>query len=269
MQTYEQLRLSDKASALQESSGFRTSLILALVIGVSLFLSELTPSRVFSLEGIRAAGEFLTGLFPPDFSPSFLALVGGAALETVAIGIAGITLAIVFGSVFGPLSSHSVMGSNLAPRLSRVLLSFIRSIPDLIWAVFFVRLVGLGPFAGVLAIGISYGGILGKMYGELIDAAAHLPVEALRGAGAGRTGQLVFALLPQAWSDLVGYSMYRWECAVRSATLLGIVGAGGLGLQIDLSMRLFRYGEVSTMVLAMILIVLGIDRVSASLKRIS
>ena len=267
MQTYEQLRLPAEASALHESSGFRTSLILTLVIGVSLFLSELTPSRVFSLDGMRYGGEFLTGLFPPDFSPSFLALVGGAALETAAIGIAGITLAIVFGSVLGPLSSHSVMGSNLVPNLSRVFLSFVRSIPDLIWAVFFVRLVGLGPFAGVLAIGISYGGILGKMYGELIDAAPCPPVEALRGAGAGRTGQLVFALLPQAWADLVGYSMYRWECAVRSAALLGIVGAGGLGQEIDISMRLFRWGEVSTMILAMILIVVWIDRVSAALRR--
>ncbi len=268
MRTYEQLHLEVDSSHGQ-ASGIRTSIVLAVLIGASFYLSELKPSVVFSSSGLRSAGEFLGGLFPPNLSPDFILLVMRATLETVAIGIAGMTLAIAIGTILGPLASSSVMASRTATAPTRFLLSFIRSVPDLIWAVFFVRIVGLGPFAGVLAIGASYGGILGKMYGELMDATPRAPIEAVAGLGAGRSGQFVYAILPQAWHDLVGYSMYRWECAVRSAALLGIVGAGGLGQEIEISMRMFQYSEVSTIILALVLIVVGIDRISAVVRRAS
>ncbi len=244
-------------------------MVLAVLIAASLYLSELRPSVIFSMAGIAAAAQFLGGLFPPNTSPDFLRLVARATLETVAIGVAGTTLAITFATLLGPFGASSVMGTRTVTTPTRFLLSFVRSVPDLVWAVFFVRIVGLGPFAGVLAIGVSYGGILGKMYGELLDAAPRAPIEAIAGVGAGRTGQFVYAILPQAWHDLVGYSMYRWECAVRSAALLGIVGAGGLGQEIEISMRMFEYSEVSTIILALILIVIGIDRISALVRRVS
>ena len=268
MRTYEQLHMEVDASR-GPGAGFRTSMVLAVLIGASFYLSELRPAVLFSTDGFGAAASFLTGLFPPNFSPDFLRLVARATLETVAIGIAGTTLAIVIGTILGPLGSARVMGTRTVTTPIRIFLSFIRSVPDLVWAVFFVRIVGLGPFAGVLAIGVSYGGILSKMYGELLDAAPRAPIEAIAGIGAGRSGQFVYAILPQAWHDLVGYSMYRWECAVRSAALLGIVGAGGLGQEIEISMRMFEYSEVSTIILALILIVIGIDRISAMVRRAS
>ena len=180
-------------------------MVLAVLIAASLYLSELRPSVIFSMAGIAAAAQFLGGLFPPNTSPDFLRLVARATLETVAIGVAGTTLAITFATLLGPFGASSVMGTRTVTTPTRFLLSFVRSVPDLVWAVFFVRIVGLGPFAGVLAIGVSYGGILGKMYGELLDAAPRAPIEAIAGVGAGRTGQFVYAILPRpgtTWSAI-------------------------------------------------------------------
>lgn len=259
MRLYEQLRI-DEPLPLRDTSGLWPSLVLAAIVAVSMYVSELTPARILSGAGWKAAADFLSGLFPPEVSVEFLKLAGRAAAETLAISIAGITFAILFGGLVSPFGSRVAV---------RGMLSLIRSIPDVIWAVFFVRIVGLGPFAGVLAIGISYGAILGKIYSELMDSAPQPAIDALTGLGAGRLGQLIFAIVPQAWSDLTGYSLYRWECAVRSAALLGIVGAGGLGQEIELSMRLFKYSEVTTMVAMLIVMVLAIDWISTRIREAS
>lgn len=256
MRLYEQLRI-DQAVAGRDGSEFAPTIALAALVLVSMYVSELTPAKLFSADGWTAARDFFAGLFPPETSIAFLQLAGRAALETLAISIAGITLAILVGAVVAPFGTSTPV---------RALLALLRSIPDLIWAVFFVRIVGLGPFAGVLAIGVSYGAVLGKIYTELMDSAPRAATEALRATGAGRAGQLLFGIIPQAWADLTGYSLYRWECAVRSAALLGIVGAGGLGQEIELSMRMFKYSEVTTMVGMLIVMVLVIDKISSRIR---
>jgi phosphonate transport system permease protein len=148
-----------------------------------------------------------------------------------------------------------------------MVLNLCRSIPDVVWALMFVRVVGLGPFPGVLAIGVSYGGMLGKIYAEILESSPEGPIEALHAAGAGRFAILIYGFLPQVFPNLLSYSLYRWECAIRSAAILGLVGAGGLGQQIELSMRMFQYHETSTILLIVFALVTGVDHLSTVIRR--
>jgi len=126
--------------------------------------------------------------------------------------------------------------------------------------------VGLGPTAGVLAIGIAYGGMLGKVYAEILDSQDAAPSQALLRSGCGRLQAFVFGALPQAAGELLSYTVYRWECAVRSSVVLGFVGAGGLGQMLDTAAKMFAGPEVSAILIVFMLLVAGSDRLSAWLR---
>ncbi len=149
----------------------------------------------------------------------------------------------------------------------RALLVVLRSVPELIWALVFVRVVGLGPTAGVLAIALTYGGMLGKVYGEILESGEGHAATALLRNGAGRLQAFFYGLLPQNAAELTSYTVYRWECAIRSSAVLGFVGAGGLGQQMDNSMKMFNGGEVLTMLAVFVALVALADRVSAGLRK--
>ena len=144
----------------------------------------------------------------------------------------------------------------------RGLLIFLRSVPEIVWALLFVRAVGLGPTAGVLAIAITYAGMLGKVYAEILESVDQRPMHALLQGGSGRLSAFVYGLLPNAAAELTSYTVYRWECAIRASVVMGFVGAGGLGQQIDLSLRMFAGGEVASMLLTFLLLVLLADALS-------
>jgi len=146
-------------------------------------------------------------------------------------------------------------------------LIILRSIPELVWALVFVRVVGLGPTAGVLAIALTYGGMLGKVYGEILESGETTPTETLLRNGTGRLQAFFYGLLPQNVMELTSYTVYRWECAIRSSVVLGFVGAGGLGQELDNSMKMFNGGEVSTMLIVFILLVALADAVSAFFRK--
>jgi phosphonate transport system permease protein len=150
----------------------------------------------------------------------------------------------------------------------RGLLIVLRSVPELVWALVFVRVVGLGPTAGVLAIALTYGGMLGKVYGEILESGEAHATEALLRNGCGRLQAFSFALLPDNAAELTSYTVYRWECAIRSSVVLGFVGAGGLGQQLDNSMKMFAGGEVLTMLLVFLVLVALADRTSAWLRKV-
>jgi len=133
--------------------------------------------------------------------------------------------------------------------LSRGLLNLLRSIPELVWALIFVRAVGIGPLPGMLALGIAYAGMLGKLYSEIIDSVDARPIEALQSTGASKINIVFYGYLPLALPDLISYTLYRWECGIRAAVVLGFVGAGGIGQEVELSMRMFNYHEVSTLLI--------------------
>ena len=152
-------------------------------------------------------------------------------------------------------------------HLSRLLLNVFRSVPDILWALVFVVALGLGPFPGTLALAVHSAGVLGKLYSETLEAVPSRPVEALTATGASDLQAFLFGRLPQAMSSFTSLTLYQWECNIRSATILGFVGAGGIGQQILISMNLFDYPKVATLVGATIVVVLLVDRLSAAIRR--
>ncbi|MDH4566821.1 ABC transporter permease [Pseudomonas sp. BN414] len=241
-------------------------------------LSELNPVVLLDEGNARTMGQFLSAFWPPEHGEEFLQLLGRATLETLAIATAGMSLALLIALPASLWASRALSLSALhhggrpawwAQALRwpvRGLLIFLRSVPEIVWALLFVRAVGLGPTAGVLAIAITYSGMLGKVYAEIFESVDPRPSRALLAAGSPRLAAFAYGVLPNAAAEVISYTVYRWECAVRASVVMGFVGAGGLGQQMDLSMRMFAGGEVASMLLTFLVLVLLADQLSRFLR---
>ncbi|MGH8633033.1 MAG: PhnE/PtxC family ABC transporter permease [Burkholderiales bacterium] len=256
-----------------------TVIVLAL-LWPGFSLTEFDLTALFDPRSRETMGRFVSTFFPIETSPGFLQLVARSTLETLAIATAGTVLAMLLAAPFALLITRSLSISRIGPGpgywLGRILrlparfaVMFFRSIPEIVWALLFVRAVGLGPAAGVLAIGVTYGGMLGKVYSEILESNDARPAAALLETGSGRMAAFFYGLWPVALPELVSYTVYRWECAVRASVIMGFVGAGGLGLQMELSMRMLNGGEVSTILLVFLLLVILADAVSAFLRKVT
>jgi phosphonate transport system permease protein len=222
---------------------------------------------------LRFAGDFV----PPRADPEFLALVALETWRTVAMATAGVSLALVLAVPLAGVSVRVLSLSALSGRMARTpallrqaarwVLVVLRSVPELIWALVFVRVVGLGPTAGVLAIALTYGGMLGKVYTDILESSDTHATQTLMRNGSGRLQAFFYGLLPQSAAELTSYTVYRWECAIRSSAVLGFVGAGGLGQMMDASMKMFNGAEVATMLLVFMALVALADRASAALRK--
>ena len=252
-------------------------LATAALLWPLLVVAEFQPWLLFTPDSLRPALRFLGEFLSPRLDAEFLALVARETWRTVAIATAGLSLALVLAVPLALLSVRGLSLSGLAGRMAvgpglarwsvRALLVVLRSVPELIWALVFVRVVGLGPTAGVLAIALTYGGMLGKVYAEILESGdAHVTTTLLRN-GAGRLQAFFYGLLPQNAAELTSYTVYRWECAIRSSAVLGFVGAGGLGQQMDNSMKMFNGAEVATLLGVFVILVALTDRLSAFLRR--
>jgi phosphonate transport system permease protein len=253
----------------------------ALLAGLMLWplgvATEFKPWLMLDPDSLRVTGRFVGDFFPPAHSADFLWLMLKETWRTVAMATAGITLGLVIALPASLLCARALSVSALSGRMARGpfwcrqgirwLLIALRSVPELVWALVFVRVVGLGPTSGVLAIGLTYGGMLGKVYGEILDSGDAHPAEALLRHGAGRLQTFFYGLLPPNAAELTSYTVYRWECAIRSSVVLGFVGAGGLGQQMDGAMKMFNGAEVATMLLIFVGLVALADQFSAWLRR--
>lgn len=242
------------------------------------------PKVFFEPKGRESLWKFLTGMFPPDLSWNFLSLMLRPTLETIQISLWGILIAVLIGfplgllgtntlTVRGILNEAELQGAPVrrglrytAYFLARGILSLFRCIPEFVWAFMFVRAVGLGPFPGVLAIGVAYGGMLGKVYSEIFEGVNYRPLEALQSLGANKLQIFFYGWFPQALPNFISYTLYRWECAVRASAILGLVGAGGLGQQIEISMRMFNFNEVLTILIILFFMVAAVDYLSAKVR---
>lgn len=248
-----------------------------LLLWPLLVATEFRPWVLLSAESRGPTARFLGSFVPPAVGPEFLWLVARETWRTVAIATAGITLALLIAIPATLLSTRVLSISALSGRMGvlpallrqalRWLLVLLRSIPELVWALVFVRVVGLGPTAGALAIALTYGGMLGKVYGDILESGEAAPTRNLLANGSGRLQAFSYGLLPQNAAELTSYTVYRWECAIRSSVVLGFVGAGGLGQQLDNSTKMFAGGEVATMLLVFVALVALADRTSAWLRR--
>ena len=239
--------------------------------------TEFRPWILFEAQNLKVTGDFLASFLPPVLGWEFLAMVARETWRTVAIATAGLTLALVVAVPLtlvctrvlsvSALSGRMARGPALLRTAARALLVLLRSVPELVWALVFVRVVGLGPTAGVLAIALTYGGMLGKVYAEILESGEPHATHTLLRNGSSRLQAFFYGLLPQNAAELTSYTVYRWECAIRSSAVLGFVGAGGLGQQLDNSMKMFNGGEVFTMLAVFVLLVALADRVSAGLRK--
>jgi len=254
------------------------TVIALLLLWPGLELAEFDPVALTDAGGLETLGRFVGTFLPPETSAEFLALVAEATLQTLAMATAGVVLATAIAFPAALAASRALSISRIGPgrgrwlaeslRLPvRWLLVVLRSIPEIVWALLFVRAVGLGPAAGVLAIAINYAGMLGKVYFEIFESGDTRPARAILEAGGGRLAAFSYGVFPVALPELVSYSVYRWECAVRASVVMGFVGAGGLGQQMDLSMKMLAGGEVATILIIFFLLVLLADTVSAILRR--
>ena len=255
-----------------------TALVCLALLWPALVYSEFKPWILFDLRSLRSAGSFLLGFLTPATERSFLLMVLEQTWQTVAIATAGLTLALL-GAIpatlivterlsISRLGTHRMrLRSSLLRQLVRWILIVLRSVPELVWALLFVRVVGLGPTAGVLAIAISYSGMLGKVYAEILESSDARATDALLANGSSRLAALLYGALPESASELVSYTVYRWECAIRGSAVMGFVGAGGLGQRMQESVNAMNGGEVSTMLIMFVLLVALADLVSRMLRK--
>ena len=240
--------------------------------------TEFKPAALFDARSLEVTGRFVRGFFPPAHAPDFIALLAREAWRTVAVATAGLTLALVLAvplallctrvlSLSALAGGHMARGPFWVRQALRLVLVVLRSVPELVWALVFVRVVGLGPTAGVLAIALTYGGMLGKVYSEILESGDAHATQALLRNGSSRTQAFFFGLLPQNAAELTSYTVYRWECAIRSSVILGFVGAGGLGQLLDGAMKMFNGGEVLSILMVFVLLVALADRISSVLRQ--
>ncbi|MEO8278489.1 MAG: phosphate/phosphonate ABC transporter permease [Ideonella sp.] len=252
-------------------------LALLVILWPLLVLTEFKPWTVFDERSLQSTWNFISQFVPPRADAEFLSLLAKETWRTVAIATAGMSLAWLVAVPLALGASARLSVSALATRMDRWpfavrqllrwLMIVLRSVPELVWALLFVRVVGLGPTAGVLAIGIAYGGMLGKVYSEILDSTDAAPSQALLRNGSGRLQALLYGALPQCANELVSYTVYRWECAIRSSVVLGFVGAGGLGQLLDGASKMFAGSEVSSILIVFIALVTLSDRISLALRR--
>tara|TARA_R100000935_G_scaffold20307_1_gene38436 strand:- start:2015 stop:2734 length:720 start_codon:yes stop_codon:yes gene_type:complete len=221
---------------------------------------QLEASALFSREGLAHMGEYATGFLSPDLSAPHLRAIGYGALETLAMSAIGTLLAALLGLLLAlPAAGRFGLFGKGAARL---LLNALRAIPELVWAALMVLAAGLGPNAGTLALALHTAGVLGRLFAEALENTPSAPGDALRLAGSGRVTAFCYGTLPGLWPQLVAYSLYRWENNIRMASVLGFVGAGGLGQMLYMSLSLFQEAQASTVILAMLLMVLAVDALS-------
>ncbi len=266
----------------------RRGLVVLGLLGAAALASaiatDLAPGRLLGASGRAGIAAFVDGMFPPDLSRPYVLTIARAAAQTLAVSVSSMLVAVVVGLTLGvaavdPRLHGGVLGGTrsgararlrrLVYTVSRLGLAVTRSIPELFWALLFIVALGLGPFPGVLALGVHAGGVLGKLYAELIETLDPRPLEALRAAGASRLTVLAYGALPQLLPSGLSYTLYRWEISIREATVLGFVGAGGLGYELYLRLSLFQHDKLATLLLAIFVLVLIVDGLSAWVRRLT
>ncbi|BAN04450.1 PhnE/PtxC family ABC transporter permease [Ilumatobacter coccineus] len=242
-------------------------LVVALVV-IVWSASRAGWSTVVNAGGWSSFSRFWTTAVDPELAGEFLRLTWDAALQTLAFAVLGSTVALLFGAFGSLLMSRRVIGSRVAHRVAASCAALPRAVHEILVALLLVQILGFDPLVAVLAIGIPFGAVTAKVYADAIDDADSAGFDALRATGANRVGAVLYGIGPLVRAEFVAYGFYRFECAIRSAAVLGIVGVGGLGFQLDLSFESLRYREIWTLIFALMLLSGGADAVSSSVRRV-
>jgi len=244
------------------------SLGLVVLTILSFWTLDLQLSRLLSVDSLQRMGRFLGELLSPNIESKFLLKLASASLETLAMSALGSLIAVFFGLLLALPASRSYAQDPARWRfLTRLVLNALRSIPELVWAALLLISAGLGPFAGTLALAFHTTGVLGRLFAESIENAPQAAAQAMRAQGVPEGRVFLFATLPTVLPQLMSYSLYRWENNIRAAAVLGVVGGGGLGQMLAFHMGLFQMQETSSILIAMISLVVLVDSLSYLTRR--
>ncbi|MEA5446581.1 phosphonate ABC transporter, permease protein PhnE [Gammaproteobacteria bacterium AB-CW1] len=241
---------------------------LILVIFLALFIQGLsgagfTPDRL--LRGAGNLGSFFAQAMPPDFSR--IGPIAKAMYETFQMALVGVTFGVILSLPMALLCARNTSPAAPVRVVCRGTVATLRTIPDLVWALIFVVAVGLGPLAGILAIIMDTIGFCARFFSERVEEIRPGPSEALASTGAGRMQVITGAVLPEAFPSFVATSLFAVEKAVRSAVVLGLVGAGGIGVELNTAMTMFRYDQALTIIMIILVVVIGVEQLSSAIRR--
>lgn len=222
---------------------------------------------IVNTRGFPNLAEFWSASLRPELNSEFVRLTIDAALSTFALAVLGTVASLGIGAAGALATSNLLWGKTALRTTAEALLVVPRAIHEVIWALLLVQVFGFDPMVAVVAIALPFGAVTAKVYADAIDTADRSSFDALRATGAGRISALFYGVLPTVRHDLVSYGFYRMECAVRSAAVLGVVGVGGLGFQLDLSFQTLRYQEIWTLIVALMILSGLIDRWSTVIRR--
>jgi phosphonate transport system permease protein len=235
---------------------------VALALGLAFRPVEMSKATLLVTNGHNLA-EFIGSFAHPDFSLWFNA--AKKMLETVEIALWGTTIAILLAIPLGLLGAKNVSPWWIQQPVRRFL-DILRSVPDLVVGVLFVTATGLGPFAGVMAIAVNTGGVLGKLFAEAVEAIDKGPVEGVRATGGAPIQESIWGIIPQVAPLWTSYALYRFESSSRAATVLGLIGAGGIGQLLFDSLNAFAYAQTATIVIVIVVTVSLIDLISQTIR---
>lgn len=238
-------------------------LLVVAFLAVSFWTANVDFAKLIS--GLPKIAGWFGQMFPPDLTEIRTILFG--ALQTLAMATVGTIFALIVATPLVPLAARNTTPHPLVYRLVRGLFSALRGTEMLVFALIFVAVVGFGPFTGVLAITFNMVGALGKLLTEVIEPADPGPIEAVSLTGAGPVTKFRYALIPDVWPNIVSVILYIWEFNVRASTVLGIVGAGGIGQILKDSIDLLDFPKLCTVLLTILTMVVSIDTLSAWLRR--
>ncbi|EPX85273.1 phosphonate ABC transporter, permease protein PhnE [Salipiger mucosus] len=238
---------------------------LGYALGLSLVLWCLAGAG-FSLEKVATApprfADFASRAFPPNLAPDVLARLGWKMVETLQIAVAGAVIGVILSLPVALLAARGLIAGPAVNQAVRVALGFVRAVPDIAWALVFVVAVGLGPFAGMLAIVVDTIGFCGRFFADDMEATDKGPAESLTATGARRIDVVACATIPGAMPAFISTGLYALEKAVRSSTILGLVGAGGIGIELKVGFDLFDYPTAMTVILMIAVVVIAIEQLS-------
>ncbi len=252
-------------------SPFLKWLILGLIaIVVSLLQAGLFHQDIVNVGGFNSLWQFIRASSQPDLSSDIVLLTLNATVVTLAYAVCGTFLSVILGAIFGLFCSElwwtEILRTKARFIIVRALLAFPRAIHELIWGLFFVNIWGLDPVVAIFAIAIPFGAITAKIFSEILDETPRQPLKILINSGVSPITAFFYGLFPQAFLNLLSYSFYRFECSIRSAAVLGIIGAGGLGYEILLSLQSLKYNQLWTFFYALFLLNGIVDFASAWLR---
>ncbi len=240
-----------------------TGVVAVLVIWCSYYVGLLNLKRLS--EGVPSIFQLILESFPPDFSDA-AGWVKPLA-DTLSMSIAGTAVAVILSLPLGLLAARNTTPHALAYHSARWILNLLRSIPELIMGILFVAAVGFGPLPGVLALGLHSVGMVGKFFSESIEHVNEEPIEAVRAAGARPLQVILHGVLPQVMPQMMDVAIYRWEYNFRASTVMGMVGAGGIGFELIGSLRIMQYREVLAILLVILVMVAIVDGIGTLLRK--